>query len=280
MEKSKNILVICTSFDRIDFNEPLNQKLKLLLFGYNPIYVFCNGHSESELFPNCPNDDGTMKYDFIWFAGCNFIQDIFKTLTGIEKIKNILQPNGYIIFTESEYIKNGKSVLDEPDDDYGIDVSNAFTQYSHIYGHDTPLDSKKWNIISVFMFDMLPKQQTQGISDLERTEIISKLELNLPRWYSLYEAEQQLKLDNLRKEKEDFDSKNLTVTLENLISHSKYWKPHSYNTEIASSVKENLEQVDLSNNIIAYKINSERTGGNKKSKKNRKRTRKSLRYLL
>jgi hypothetical protein len=129
------------------------------------------------------------------------------------------------------------------------------------------------------MFDMLPEQQTQGISDLERKEIISRLELNLPRWYSLYEAEQQLKLDNLRQEKEYFDSKNLTVTLENLISHSKYWKPHSYNSEIASIVKDNLEQVDLGNNIIAYKMNSERTGGNKKSKKKRKRTRKSLRYL-
>ncbi len=279
MEKSKNILVICTSFHKIDFNEPLNQKLKLLLFGYNPIYVFCNGDSELELFPNCPNNDDTIKYHFIWFAGCNFIQDIFKTLSGIEKIKNILQPNGYIIFTESEYIKNGSSVSDEPDDDYGIDVSNAFTQYSHIYGHDTPLDSKKWNIISEFMFDMLPEQQTKGISDLERKEIISMLQLNLPRWYRLYETEQQLKLDNLHQEKEDFDSKNLTVTLENLISHSKYWKRSSYNSKIASIVQNNLEQVDLGNNIIGYKINSERTGVNKQSKKNRKRTKKSLRYL-
>jgi hypothetical protein len=274
MERQKQILVVCTSINAIDFNEPLNQKLKLL-FGVSPIYVFCSGNSESELFPNCPNNDDTIKYDFIWFAGCNFIQDIFKTQYSIEKIKNILHPDGNIIFTESEYIKNGSSVLDEPDDDYGIDVSNAFTQYSHIYGDHTPLHSKKWNIISEFMFDMLPEQQTKGISDLERSDIIHMLELNLPRWYSLYQAEQQLKLDNLRQ-KSDVDSKNLTVTLENLISHSQYWKPDSYNSEIALSVRKNLEQVDLGNNIIGYKMNSLRTGG---SKKNRKRAKKSRRYL-
>ena len=45
-------------------------------------------------------------------------------------------------------------------------------------------------------------------------------------------------------------------------------------------VKKTLEQVDLGNNIIAYKINSVRMGGNKKSKKNRKLNRKSLRYLI
>jgi hypothetical protein len=279
MERQKQILVVCTSINAIDFNEPLNQKLKLL-FGVSPIYVFCSGNSESEFFPNCPNNDDTIKYDFIWFAGCNFIQDIFKTQYSIEKIKNILQPDGYIIFTESEYIKNGSSLLDDDNDDYGIDVSNAFTRYSHIYGQDTPLHSRKWNIIAELMFDMLPEQQTKGISDLKRKEITEMLQLNLPRWYSLYLSEQQLKLDNSQQEKTDFVSKNLTVSLETLISHSEYWKPDSYNQEIAIMVKKTLEQVDLGNNIIAYKINSVRLGGNKKSKKNRKLNRKSLRYLI
>lgn len=272
----KQILVVCTSINAVDFNEPLNEKLKLL-FGLSPNYVFCSGHSELELFPNCPNYDETIKYDFIWFAGCNFIQDIFKTLYSIEKIQKILQSNGYIIFTESEYIKNGSSVSDETDDDYGIDVSNAFTQYSHIYGQHTPLDSRKWNIISEFMFDMLPKHETIGISSLKRREITEMLQLNLPRWYGLYLAEQQLKLDTLQQEKGDVDSKNLTVTLENLISHSEYWKPDTYNPEIALTVKKRLEQVDLGNNIIAYKINSKKGG---KSKKKRKLNRKSLRYLI
>ena len=263
MERQKQILVVCTSTKGNDFNEHLNQKLKLL-FGVSPMYIFCSGNSESELFPNCPNNERD-KYDFIWFAGCNFIQDMFKTINSVEKVMSILQPNGYIIFTESEYIKNGSSVLDEADDDYGIDVSNAFTQYSHIYGHETPLDSREWNIISELMFDMLPEQQTKGISDLKRREIINMLQLNLPRWYSLYQAEQQLKLDNLH-EKSDVDSKNLTVSLETIISHSRFWKPHSYNSEIASNVKKNLEQVDLGNNIIAYKIKNVRDGGSRKKK--------------
>ena len=62
MERQKQILVVCTSINAIDFNEPLNQKLKLL-FGVSPIYVFCSGNSESEFFPNCPNNDDTIKYD-------------------------------------------------------------------------------------------------------------------------------------------------------------------------------------------------------------------------
>jgi len=73
MEEENHILVICSTLTGRDFNQELNNNLKKELFGENPIYTFCNGGMG--LFPECPNTAQT--YDFIWFAGCNIIQNLF-----------------------------------------------------------------------------------------------------------------------------------------------------------------------------------------------------------
>ena len=118
MEYSKQILVVCSRLDGNDFNKSLNNNLKIL-FGANPIYRFCDGKRIDNSFPNCPNGD--IKYDFIWFAGCNLIQNLFNNenkLVVLEKIRNSLKLNGYVVFTEVEnYVKRYKPI------DYSLTVS-------------------------------------------------------------------------------------------------------------------------------------------------------------
>ena len=118
MEQSKQILVVCSRLDGNDFNKSLNNNLKIL-FGLNPNYIFCDGREEDNRFPNCPNGD--IKYDFIWFAGCNLIQNVFNgrnVLVALEKIRNSLKPNGYVVFTEVEgYVKRYKPI------DYSLTVT-------------------------------------------------------------------------------------------------------------------------------------------------------------
>jgi SAM-dependent methyltransferase len=119
MEEQKKVLVICSSPEGSDFNKVLNNNLKLL-FGPNPNYTFCDGnfirHAGKSLvlnaFPACPFEN--TKYDFVWFAGCNLIHDLFRAgseLISLEKLKNILEPNGYFIFTESEKYVDRYSTL-------------------------------------------------------------------------------------------------------------------------------------------------------------------------
>jgi hypothetical protein len=114
----KQVLVVCSRLDGNDFNKSLNNNLKKL-FGVDPIYTFCDGRKLENKFPFCPNND--IKYDFIWFAGCNLIQSLFNSenkLVVIEKIKNILKPNRYVVFTEVEnYVKRYKPI------DYSLTVT-------------------------------------------------------------------------------------------------------------------------------------------------------------
>jgi hypothetical protein len=114
MQDQKHILVICSSPSGVDFNFPVNQQLKSQLFGHNPIYTFCNG--PDMMFPEFPIYFG-QQYDFIWFAGCNLILNIFPVMTNddklfnqklksnIDKLKQILKPNGYLFFTEAPKLK-------------------------------------------------------------------------------------------------------------------------------------------------------------------------------
>jgi hypothetical protein len=74
-QKQKQILVICSSPSGSDFNSLQNNKLKNELFGENPIYTFCDGNTLEMRFPECPNIG--LQYDFIWFAGCNTIKNLF-----------------------------------------------------------------------------------------------------------------------------------------------------------------------------------------------------------
>jgi hypothetical protein len=100
----KQVLVVCSYPQGNDFGSELNNNLKLI-FGTNTNYVFCDGREFNleNHFPFCPVSDD--KYDFIWFAGCNLIQSIFKgrkEMISLEKIRSILKPNGYVLFTESK----------------------------------------------------------------------------------------------------------------------------------------------------------------------------------
>lgn len=101
MEQSKQVLVVCSDLNGSDFTNPLNDNIKSLF--NNPVYTFCNDILNK--FPSCP-DKNDIFYDFIWFAGCNLIINIFvqneeRTIVGLEKIKKILKNGGIIIFTEN-----------------------------------------------------------------------------------------------------------------------------------------------------------------------------------
>jgi hypothetical protein len=114
MDKQKNVLVICSSQEGRDFNRVLNNNLKLL-FGPSPNYTFCDGESfdETHKFPHCIDEDD--KYDFIWFAGCNLINSIFRRgseLICLEKLKNSIKPNGYFMFTETKCYVTTYSTLE------------------------------------------------------------------------------------------------------------------------------------------------------------------------
>ena len=97
------ILVVCSHPKGRDFNNSLNASLKLL-FGDNPEYTFCfsiveDGNSTACRFPEGILDDN---YNAIWFAGCNMSHWIFKDPEiSIGKIKQILNPDGFITFTEN-----------------------------------------------------------------------------------------------------------------------------------------------------------------------------------
>ena len=99
--EQKQVLVICSDINGSDFNNLLNDNIKKLF--NNPVYTFCNDILNK--FPSCPNKNEQF-YDFIWFAGCNLIINIFnqneeRTIDGLEKIKKILKNGGIIIFTEN-----------------------------------------------------------------------------------------------------------------------------------------------------------------------------------
>ena len=112
MEEQKHILVICSSLHGRDFAEPKNEELKTELFGENPVYKFCDGITKETNFPTCPVNVG-QQYDFIWFAGCNVIRNIFVNIDDEDEfikslnstmsvLKQLLKPNGYLFFTEGQ----------------------------------------------------------------------------------------------------------------------------------------------------------------------------------
>jgi len=106
---SKKILVVCSHSKGRDFNNSLNDSLKLL-FGDNPEYTFCFSIVEDGNRTACRFPEGILdnnNYDAIWFAGCNMSHWIFNNPeTSIGKIKQILNPDGFITFTESVgYVK-------------------------------------------------------------------------------------------------------------------------------------------------------------------------------
>ena len=251
--EQKQILVVCSSPNGFNFKEPMNIRLRSLLFGQNPNYMFCDGYNGSQSFPTCPPDDGN-KYDFIWFAGCNFIQSIFKS-NAIEKIKDILKPNGHILFTESEYIKKGRRMDYEPTpDEYDEEPKSALIRYIKQHGTGE-LDSGNWKKVAEEMFVTLSEDNPDHAFDKsEKKEITEMIERNMHNWYEQFKFEQ-------------VHPPNSTVTLETLISHSEHVLPHSYNAEMAARVKDSFQRVDLHNDFVTYKIKPTSEGGNKKSKK-------------
>jgi hypothetical protein len=101
------ILVVCSHKDGRDFNNPSNNDLKILFeteFENKPEYIFCFNLSDEKC--NFPGGMGTRvdaKYDAIWFAGCNLLEQIFyNPLISIEVIKKVLKDDGFIVFTETK----------------------------------------------------------------------------------------------------------------------------------------------------------------------------------
>jgi hypothetical protein len=253
----KQILVVCSSPNGQDITIPKNIRLRALLFGSNPIYMFCDGYKGEGSFPTCPpdNDANKNRFDFIWFAGCNFFQSIFKS-NAIEKIYNILKPNGHILFTESEYIKNGRRIDYEPTlDDYDDVSKSALIKHIRLHGKEE-LDRGNWKNVAEKMFVTLTEDTpSHNFDEEEKKQFIDLVVRNLHDWYNKYKLEQDC-------------PPNLTVTLENIISHSEHMLPDTYNPDMATRVLDCFYRNDLHNDFIAYKIKSISKGGNiKKSKK-------------
>ena len=71
----KFVKVICSSLTGEDFTRDVNNLMIKNLFGNEEItYHFCDKDIK---FPGCIMDD-TVKYDLIWFAGCNVIYCLFQ----------------------------------------------------------------------------------------------------------------------------------------------------------------------------------------------------------
>jgi hypothetical protein len=99
---SKRVLVVCSNPNNptSDFNDPLNQRLRDA-FGPDPEYEFCDKIINGCVFPDDLIFLGKSNFDIIWFAGCNLITNIFSDNHVFEKLNYLMEPNGFIVFTET-----------------------------------------------------------------------------------------------------------------------------------------------------------------------------------
>ena len=107
----KNILVVCSHEGGSDFN-----KLKKFILGpfigpnvlnlgenINITFIYKNAQGIGSSFPEDVPPE--MKFDLIWFAGCNLIQSIFKDELN-DLLINIFERTSYIVFTEFGFTKH------------------------------------------------------------------------------------------------------------------------------------------------------------------------------
>tara|TARA_Y100000589_G_C27047201_1_gene585710 strand:+ start:374 stop:955 length:582 start_codon:yes stop_codon:yes gene_type:complete len=148
----KNILVVCSYEEGSDF-----KKLEKLILGpfigdvlnlginINITFIYKNAEGIGSSFPeDVPNE---MKFDLIWFAGCNLIQSIFKVELN-DLLIDIFNRTSYIVFTEIGFTKHlgllqkNKSTIKIEDFsiqrtglnigekfDYGINLINDFFEF-------------------------------------------------------------------------------------------------------------------------------------------------------
>ena len=139
-------------------------------------------------------------------------------------------------------------------DEYDEEPKSALIRYIKQHGTGE-LDSGNWKKVAEEMFVTLSEDNPDHAFDKsEKKEITEMIERNMHNWYEQFKFEQ-------------VHPPNSTVTLETLISHSEHVLPHSYNAEMAARVKDSFQRVDLHNDFVTYKIKPTSEGGNKKSKK-------------
>ena len=96
----------------IDFHQgTANDNMKYALFGKIPKYTEFFEYKTSITSTKFKDVTSGKKYDYIWFAGPIFIDDIFNPKTdSIEILKNLLKKDGRVIFTIPTKNKNNNTI--------------------------------------------------------------------------------------------------------------------------------------------------------------------------
>ena len=99
-----DVLVICSGIEGTDFNLPKNKELFNYLHVVEPNHTFMDMNTGSS-FPDSLEEQvkKDIRYDVIWFAGCNVFSWIFHG--DVSRSQQILydglKPNGKIVITEN-----------------------------------------------------------------------------------------------------------------------------------------------------------------------------------